>query len=112
MSALFSMRILDDISKSVKISQVKSFQNLSRTKTGGALICVVHDRYKVALAISLSFKASVLFPDRKFWLKNGPKSRFSGKSEKSANFAGSLFFYFQCLSNIKIHFESKFRQKI
>ena len=44
---------------------------------------MVNDRYKVALAISLRLKASSIFPDREFWLKNGPKSEFLGKSEKS-----------------------------
>ena len=44
---------------------------------------MVNDRYKVALAISLRLKASSIFPDREFRLKNGPKSGFWGKSEKS-----------------------------
>ena len=38
---------------------------------------------KVALAISLSLKASNIFTDLEFWLKNGQKSEFFGKSEKS-----------------------------
>ena len=56
---------------------------ICRTKTVRALIFAVNDRYKVALAISLRLKASSIFPDREFWLKNGPKSEFLGKSEKS-----------------------------
>ena len=38
---------------------------------------------KIALAISLSLKASNVLSDREFWLKNGPKSEFLGKLAKS-----------------------------
>ena len=31
----------------------------------------------------LRFKASNIFSNREFWLKNGPKSEFFGKSQKS-----------------------------
>ena len=56
---------------------------MSRTKTGRALIFVVNHNYKVTLAISLSLKESNIFPDREIWLKNGPKSEFLEKWEKS-----------------------------
>ena len=39
---------------------------MSKTKTGRALIFVVNDRYEVALTISLSLKASNIFPDQEF----------------------------------------------
>ena len=58
---------------------------------------MVNDRYKVALAISLRLKASSIFPDREYWLKNGPKSEFLGKSEKSGksgNFVKIVVFLF------------------
>ena len=55
---------------------------------------MVNDRYKVALAISLRFKASSIFPNREFWLKNGPKSEFLGKSEKSGTFVKIVVFLF------------------
>ena len=38
-------------------------------KTKAILIFVANDRYKVALAISLSLKALSIFPDREFWVK-------------------------------------------
>ena len=64
---------------------------------------MVNDRYKVALAISLRFKASSIFPDREFWLKNGPKSEFLGKSEKSGK-SGTfvkivVFLFSMCLKH-------------
>ena len=58
---------------------------------------MVNDRYKVALAISLRLKASSIFPDREFRLKNGPKSEFLGKSEisgKSGIFLKIVVFLF------------------
>ena len=86
MSALFPMtlfgRFFQNQSKSV-ISGASKICHIFRTKTSRALIFVANDRYKVALAISLSLKASSIFPDREFWVKNGPKSEFLGKSEKS-----------------------------
>ena len=39
-------------------------------------------------------KASNLFPDWEFWLKNGPKSEFLGKLEISGNFAKTFIFLF------------------
>ena len=69
-------------SKSVK-SRASKICHIFRTKTGRALIFVLDDRYKMALAILLSLKASSMFPDREFGLKNGPKSEFSEKDEKS-----------------------------
>ena len=52
----------------------------------------VSDRYKVALAISVSLKAPSTFPDREFWLKNGPKSEFLGKLEKSGIIVKTVIF--------------------
>ena len=76
MSALFPMtlfgRFFQNRSKSV-ISGASKICHIFRTKTSRALIFEANDRYKVALAISLRFKASGIFPDREFWLKNGPK---------------------------------------
>ena len=86
MSALFPMtlfgRFFQNRSKSV-ISGASKICHIFRTKTSRALIFVANDRYKVALAISLSLKASNIFPYWKFGLKNGQKFNFSGKSEKS-----------------------------
>ena len=63
-----------------------------RTKTVRALIFVANDRYKVALAISLSLKASNIIPDRECWLKNGSKSEFWGKLEKSGIIVQTVIF--------------------
>ena len=86
MSALFPMtlfgRFFQNQSKSV-ISGASKSCPIFRNKTSRALILVANDIYKVALAILLSLKASSIFPDREFWVKNGPKSEFLGKSEKS-----------------------------
>ena len=45
---------------------------MSRTKTAGTLIFVVNHRYKVAITTSLNPKASNIFLDLEFLLKNGP----------------------------------------
>ena len=82
---------------------------MSRTKTGRALIYVVNNRYEVALTTSLSLKASNIFLDWKFWLKNGPKSEFSGNRENHEILKRLTFCYFQCVLSMKIHFMSKFR---
>ena len=49
----------------------------------------------VALATSLSLKASNTFPDLEFLLENGPNSEVSGRSEKSGkseNFVKPVIF--------------------
>ena len=79
--------------KSVKLGASK-ICHISKTKTGRALIFVVYDIYRVALAISLSLKTSNIFPYWKFWLKNGQKSEFSGKLEKSGNYAKNAILLF------------------
>ena len=97
MSALFPItlfgRFFQNRSKSV-ISGASKISYIFRTKTSRALIFVANDRYKVALAISLSLKASSIFPDREFWVKDGPKSEFLGKSEKSGTFVKIVVFLF------------------
>ena len=104
MSALFPMtlfgRFFQNRSKSV-ISGASKICHIFRTKTGRALIFVANDRYKVALAISLSLKASSIFPDREFWVKNGPKSDFLGKSGKSGTFVKTVIFLFSMCSKHK-----------
>ena len=77
--------------KSVK-SVASKICHIFTTTIGRALIFVVNDRYKVALAISLSLKASSIFPDREFRPKNGPKSEFLGKSEKIRKFCKNCHF--------------------
>ena len=90
-------------SKSVKLTAPKICR-MSRTKTGRALVYVANDGYDVALAISLSLKTSNIFPDREFWLKNGPKSKLSGKLEisgKSRVFAKTVNFLFSmCFEHV------------
>ena len=75
-------RFVQNQSKSVKSGASKKC-HIFRTKTDRALIFVVNYTYKVALAIPLNLKASSIFPDLEFLLKNGQKSEFLGKSEKS-----------------------------
>ena len=72
-------------------------------------------RYKVALAIYLSFKASSIFPDREFWLKMVQNRNFWENRKNLANreiLQKLSFSLFQCVLNIKIYIVSKFRRKI
>ena len=82
-------------------------------KTGRAFIFVGTDRYKVSLAISLSLKASNIFPDREFWLKMVPNRNFLGnkKTQENQKLLQKLSFsYFKCVLNMKIHFVPNFVQ--
>ena len=97
MSALFRMtifgRFCQNQSKSIK-SGASKICYIFRTKTDRALIFMVNDRYKEALAISLRLKTSNIFPDREYRLKNGAKSEFWGKSGKSGIFVETVIFLF------------------
>ena len=53
-----------------------------------------HMSSNIALAILLSLKALDIFPDKEFWLKNGPKLTLPEKIGKSGNFAKTIIFYF------------------
>ena len=80
MAALSPMRmfgrLLQNLSISVKSSASKICR-ISRAKTGGdSIIFLINDRYNTAVAISLTLKASNVFPNREIWLKNGPTSEF------------------------------------
>ena len=70
MSALFPMtlfgRFFQNRSKSV-ISGASKICHIFRTKTSRALIFVANDRYKVAIAISLSLKVLNIIPNQDFY---------------------------------------------
>ena len=62
---------------------------------------MINDRCKVVLGISLSLKALKIFPDREYWLKNGPKATFSRKSKKLGSYAKTIILLFS------IYFDNK-----
>ena len=110
MSALFpitiSKRFFQNQSKSVKSGPSK-ICHIFATKTGRALIFVVNDRYKVALAISLNSKASNIFPDREFGSKMVPNR----KNWETGSFVKTFIFLFPMCFEYKntlcVHISSK-----
>ena len=89
--------IFQNQSKSVK-STASKICRMSRTKTGRALVYVVNDRYDVALAISLSLKASNIFPILVILAQKWSKIEIFGKIGKIGKITsfckGCRFFIF------------------